>query len=207
MRSSRVTNLSPYLNPQGAEWSQVPLEEIALIAAPLAMQPTEYVRKSWEGRNFGQTNPLRVAAVHDGARFALLMRWVGVAPAGRDFPDAIAMALPVRGNPPLALMGTPEAPVHILRWQANQKESRSILATGIGSSRPGPEIERSVQAAADDDTWNVVLTRVLGSSGDIAPLAAGQTTQVGFAVWRGDNDERAGIKAFSIDWAQLALDA
>ena len=41
----------------------------------------------------------------------------------------------------------------------------------------------------------------------MAPLAAGKSTGIGFAVWRGSNDERAGIKAFSIDWAELALEA
>ena len=37
-------------------------------------------------------------------------------------------------------------------------------------------------------------------------LAAGKKTGVGFALWRGANDERAGIKAFSIDWAELELE-
>ena len=207
MKSSRVARLEPYLMPGGAEWSKLPREEVALIATPLAMQPTEYVRKSWADKAYGQTNPLRVAAVHDGAMLAVLMSWVGVAPAGKDFPDAIAMAMPVRGNPPLALMGTPEAPIHVLRWQANEKAPRSILATGIGSSRPGPEVARQVQAWTEGGSWNVVLARALGGSGEVAPLAVGSTTRIGFAVWRGDNDERAGIKAFSIDWAELALDA
>jgi DMSO reductase family type II enzyme heme b subunit len=52
-----------------------------------------------------------------------------------------------------------------------------------------------------------VISRPLGIGKDIAPLAAGKKTGIGFAVWRGANDERAGIKAFSIDWVELTLDA
>ena len=58
-----------------------------------------------------------------------------------------------------------------------------------------------------DNEWQVVFTRVLGHGAGVAPLLAGKKTGIGFALWRGANDERAGIKAFSIDWTELALDA
>lgn len=208
MKCTRVQRLDPYLAPASSDWTALPQEEVRLVAAPLAMQPTAYVRNAWAGKPYGETTPLRVASVHDGHTFALRLSWTGVAPAGHDFPDAIAAAFPVRGNPPLVTMGAPDAPIHILRWQADRKALRSILATGIGSSRPGPELAYGVEAASDDGTWHVVLTRPLGTGAeDLAPLAAGTTTRIGFAVWRGGNDERAGIKAYSIDWAELALDA
>jgi DMSO reductase family type II enzyme heme b subunit len=104
-------------------------------------------------------------------------------------------------------MGAPDAPIHILRWQANKEGLRSILATGIGQSQPGPSLKTGAQAKAEGDAWSVVITRALGHGGEVAPLAAGKKTGIGFALWRGGNDERAGIKAFSIDWADLALDA
>ncbi|NMG56000.1 hypothetical protein [Aromatoleum aromaticum] len=132
-----------------------------------------------------------------------------MSPAGKDFPDAIAIAiaLPVRGKPVLALMGAPDAPIHFLRWQANKPGAASQLATGIGSSTHGPALACTAQARADGDRWQVVIARPLGGAGDIAPLVVGRKTGIGFAVWAGGNDERGGIKAFSIDWAELALDA
>jgi DMSO reductase family type II enzyme heme b subunit len=171
------------------------------------MQPTEYIRKSWEGKAYGETTAIRVSSIHDGQAWALRATWAGVSPAGKDFPDALAIALPVQGKPVLMMMGAPEAPIHYLRWQANKDGARSLLATGIGQSRPGPDIKCGAQAKADGNTWSVVVSRALGSGKDVAPLLAGKKTGIGFALWHGGNDERAGIKAFSVDWAELALDA
>lgn len=207
MRSYRVAALGPYLKPGGAEWAKVQQEEIKLMPTPLAMQPTAYIRNSWEGKPYGQAQSLRVASVHDGATLALFARWTGISPSGKDFPDALAIALPVSGKPALATMGAPDAPIHFLRWQANKSGVRSILANGIGQSRPGADIKAGAQALAEGDAWSVVITRALGHGKEVAPLAPGKKTGVGFAVWMGGNDERAGIKAFSIDWAELALDA
>jgi steroid C-25 hydroxylase gamma subunit len=207
MRAFRVANTQGYLRPDAGVWSQVEQEDLPLIPAPLAMQPTEYIRKSWAERKYGEVKAVQVASVHDGHTWAVRASWIGVAPAGKDFADALAVALPVSGKPALALMGTPDAPIHILHWAANQDSARSVLATGIGQSRPGPEIKCGAQAKADGDVWSVVVTRPLGAGKDLAPLTAGSQTGIGFAVWRGGNDERAGIKAFSIDWSELVLDA
>lgn len=207
MKSHRVTNIAEFLSPAAPGWAKVTGASIAMLQTPLAMQPTEYIRKKWEGKPYGDAKELQVASVHDGHILALRIRWSGVSPPGTDFPDALAVALPVRGKPALALMGAPDAPIHILRWQANKEGIRSILATGIGQSQPGPSLKTGAQAKAEGDAWSVVITRALGHGGEVAPLAAGKKTGIGFALWRGGNDERAGIKAFSIDWADLALDA
>jgi DMSO reductase family type II enzyme heme b subunit len=207
MRSPRVANITEYLNPTSSSWKKIKVEEVSLIPTPLPMQPTEYIRKSWEGRAYGKATSMQVASVHDGHMWAIRASWKGVSPAGRDFPDALAVALPVHGKPMLALMGAPDAPIHILRWAANKEGARSMLATGIGQSQPGAEIKCNAQAKSDGDIWSVVISRAMGVGKDVAPLAAGQQTGIGFALWSGGNDERAGIKAFSIDWAKLALDA
>jgi DMSO reductase family type II enzyme heme b subunit len=208
MRSYRVEDSKKYLRPEASMWSQVVHEDIALMPTPLAMQPTEYIRKSWEGRDYGQTKSLSVASVHDGHNWAIRVSWPGVSVEGKDFPDAIAVALPISGKPALILMGAPDAPIHILRWQANKEGAHSIVATGIGQSRPGPGgIQIGAQAEAKDGVRSVVITRALGHGKDIAPLAVGKKTGVGFALWMGGNDERAGIKAFSLDWTELVLDA
>ncbi|WP_114970586.1 hypothetical protein [Rhodoferax ferrireducens] len=207
MRSSHVKNIEEYLNPALASWRKIPAKALDLIPTPLGMQPTEYIQKSWEARPYGKAKTVHVASVHDGRTWAMRASWAGVSPAGTDFPDALAVALPVRGKPALVLMGAPDAPIHFLRWAANKEGVRSLLATGIGQSGPGPEIKCNAQAHADGDIWSVVITRALGSGKDVAPLLAGKKTGIGFAVWHGGNDERAGIKAFSIDWAELVLEA
>lgn len=207
MRTQRVKNVAPLLDPADPGWRTVPVEQVSMMPTPLAMQPTPYIRNSWEGREYGRVTDLAVASVHDGRQWALRASWRGVSPAGKDFPDALAIALPVRGKPVLALMGAVDAPIHFLRWQANKPGATSQIAHGIGSSAHGQGLACSAQAHVDGDRWQVVISRPLGGGGDVAPLVAGRKTGIGFAVWMGGNDERGGIKAFSIDWAELALDA
>ena len=210
MKTRRVDRIKDYLTPGAAHWARVPTAQIEMMPTPLQMQPTEYIRKSWETKPYGQTQKIEVASVHDGETWAVRVTWTGSGPGETDFPDALAIALPVRNNPVLALMGAKDAPIHYLRWSANKEGLLSLLGTGIGLSAPGPEIKRTAQAAANGPTWQLVITRAMGTgkeSKDIAPLAAGKKTGVGFALWRGGNNERAGIKAFSIDWTELELEA
>lgn len=208
VRSRRVDNVKNYLTPSSPDWGRVAAEQITMMPTPLAMQPTEYIRNSWANKPYGQVSKVAVASVHDGETWALRASWEGGSLASGDFADALAIALPVRNKPVLALMGGADAPIHMLRWSAKKKEEvLSLLATGIGLSRPGPDIRRSAQAVLDGSTWHVVIARALGKGMDVAPLLAGKKSGVGFAIWRGANDERAGIKAFSIDWTELVLDA
>ena len=177
-----------------------------MMPSPMAMQPTAYIRKSREGIPHGQAAELKTASVHDGETLAIYLSWKGVSPDGGDFPDAAAVAFPIKGQPALILMGSKDAPLHILHWKAN-KGVKSKIAEGIGLSDPGPILKISSEAKADGDYWHVVLTRALGEGTNIAPAYPGLETKVGFALWYGANDERAGLKAFSIDWAPFALDA
>ena len=207
MRSRRVDNLANYLSPGSPYWARVPATQVAMMPTPLAMQPTAYIRNSWDKKTYGQTASLDVASVHDGETWALRASWNGSGPGATDFPDAVAVALPVRNNPVLALMGAEDAPIHYLRWGAGKKGLQSILATGIGLSVPGPNLKTEAHSVADGKTWRVVIARALHAGPDAAPLAPGKKTGIGFALWQGANDERAGIKAFSVDWSELVLDA
>ena len=207
MKAPRVRDFDEFRAPQAVGWSRVPGTRVPLMPAPLPMQPTEYVRRSWEGRPYGQTTTLEVASAHDGRNLAVRVGWETRTAEPTGFPDALAIAVPLRDVAPLILMGSVEAPIHILRWQADRQGVRSLLATGIGRSAPGPTIEATAEAAADGHRWQLVVTRALGGGGDVAPIEAGQATRIGFALWRGANSERAGIKAFSIDWMDLSLEA
>ena len=206
MRSTRVSGIEAYKDPLSAGWSKLATETINMMPTPMGMQPTAYIRNSRAETPHGAVKELKVASVHDGEELAIYLSWKGVSPDGGDFPDAAAVAFPVKGLPPLILMGTKDAPLHILLWKAN-KGVMSKSAKGIGFSDPGPSLKISSKASKDGDYWHLVVTRVLGKGEGIAPIAAGVDTKVGFALWYGANDERAGLKAFSIDWAPFVVDA
>lgn len=204
MHGQRVSSVGPFLDPVSSEWSRLEAEHIPLMPTPLGMQPTEYIRVTWEQRPYGQVSRMRVSAVHDGERAALRLQWSA---AVRDPGDAAAIALPVRGQPSLMTMGSQEAPIHALHWVAKEPRVRSVIAGGIGTTRAGPDVKASAQAAWSDGVWRLVITRALGTGKEIAALAPGQRTGIGFALWSGANHERAGIKAFSVDWREFTLDA
>ncbi|MCB1667678.1 MAG: ethylbenzene dehydrogenase-related protein [Porticoccaceae bacterium] len=207
MDSRRVKNVSSYLSPVADVWKGVDAVQVRMTPTPLGMQPTEYIRQSWHDKPYGKVDSLSVGSVHDGKTLALKISWKGVSPDGVDFPDALAVAMPIGEPPPLALMGMPDKPIHILRWTANSSSLSSILSKGIGLSDDGPSIVAAAEAVKQDGSWHLVLTRQLGVGKNIAPLMVGKSTGVGFAVWYGANEERAGIKAFSVDWINLALGA
>lgn len=207
MLSRRVESIDRYLAPDSSAWEAQLTASIPLAPTPLGMQPTAYVRNAWAGRPYGASDGLEVASVHDGLTWALRACWIGSGTGVTDFPDALAVALPVRKDAVLALMGADEAPIHYLRWSSNRPGVLSLLATGIGSSRPGPVLHCAANAVAEGTVWRVVIARELGSGSGAAPLSPGASTGVGFALWQGANEERAGTKAFSIDWTELALEA
>ena len=71
---------------------------------------------------------------------------------------------------------------------------------------PDGFLEAGAQYA--DGEWAVVIARPLAVRGDAAvPLAPGQKGKVGFAVWQGSDRERAGLKAVTLDWQPLEIEA
>jgi complex iron-sulfur molybdoenzyme family reductase subunit gamma len=165
---------------------------------------------AWSDRPYGTLAAVQVGCVHDGRRVAFRLEWTDPSEdlaVGDAVPDAAAIALPVRGEPQLATMGAPEAPIHALHWIAGQAGVRSVLATGIGSSRPGPDVQGAARGHWKDGAWRAVISRSFDAPADAAPLAPGGVSRIGFAIWDGAKGERAGIKAFSIDWLDLELEA
>ncbi len=209
MRVQNVRSIADFTEPQSPGWGAVDATEVEMVPAPLGLQPNEYVQVSWEDRPYGLLELARLRAVHDGAKIAVQLSWADAQPstgAGEGFPDGAALAFPVRGEPELMLMGSPEAPMQFVQWQASKKEARSVLAKGIGSSLPGEPVGETAKASWSGGLWTVVFTRSLAASGESAILVPGSTSQIGIAVWNGSNEERAGIKAVSPDWTALSLD-
>jgi len=204
MISTKVTKIENYRDPKSDSWSAIKKTQVDLAKTPLALQPTQYIRASWEKRPYGETDSLKFATVHDSKEIAFHLEWY--VPV-RHERDAVAIAMPITGNPPLITMGMRDAPIHMLYWVEREKNVRSTIAIGIGTTRPGKNVGQTGVANWENGVRQIVLTRKLGQAEETAPLVAGMTTMFAIALWRGANDERAGLKAYSITWKELQLGA
>jgi DMSO reductase family type II enzyme heme b subunit len=105
-------------------------------------------------------------------------------------------------------MGSPQAPVNAWYWRADAESPLSVTATGLGSTvRHG---NGSLRAAASYESagWRVVISRPLVVHEDgVVQLRSGWQRKVGFAVWQGSNAERGGLKAVTLDWEPLEIEA
>ena len=63
------------LDPDAAEWQEAPLDIIAMAATPIANQPNDYLKISWENRQFGVVKELRVRVLHNGLRIFFRLEW------------------------------------------------------------------------------------------------------------------------------------
>ena len=79
-------------------------------------------------------------------------------------------------------------------------------ATGLGTTVRHKNGSLSAAGSFEAGNWHVVISRLFSVRGDgVAVLRLGQTGKVGFAVWQGSNQERAGIKAVTLDWQPLEI--
>jgi DMSO reductase family type II enzyme heme b subunit len=205
----RVADIGGFREPGSTLWASVPLAAVEMAPAPLGLQPTAYVIVSWTDRSYGELPGLSMAAVHDGSRIAVWLAWPDATQddgKGEAFPDGAAITFPVSGDPILVQMGSPDAPIHAVQWQARGNATRSVLMTGIGSSRPGPAVAEAATGSYADGTWRLVLSRSLEAPEGGAVLKPGAPSRIGIAVWNGSNQERAGIKAASVDWVDFQLE-
>lgn len=210
MRSVKVSSVADYAATTAPGWQQVPAETVAMVPAPMVMQPNGFIQAQWQGREYGLTPMLEAQSVHDGSTMAVRLRWPSEKPfnGGREgFPDAAAIAFPVNGEPALWTMGTDDEPVQFIQWRALKNEVRSVIAWGIGSSVPGSGVNEAVTAGWSQGYWTIVMLRTLAGGEQAATLTPGSQSQIGFAVWNGSNDERAGLKAVAQDWTPLDIEA
>lgn len=210
MRSEKITAIADYAATTAAGWRQISAETVEMAPAPVEMQPNGFIQANWRDRPYGQLASLEAQSVHDGTSIAVRLRWASERPetGGREgFPDGAAIAFPVAGEPALWTMGTEDEPVQFIQWQAMKNKIRSVVAWGIGSSVPGSLVSESVTAGWSQGFWTIVMLRTLAGGPEAATLQPGANTRIGFAVWNGSNEERAGIKAVSVDWSPLIIEA
>lgn len=203
MQVVRVRNIESYQDPLSSNWAGIEPSTVNLVATPLPLQPTDYIKVKWANKPYGATPSVQVAAVHNGETAAFRMQW---ACEHQHLRDAAAVGLPLKGRPGLVTMGQPGAPMQMLHWH-EERGINLVQAEGLGTTDRGPKIRLAANAHWQDGQRRLVMQRPLGSGGGVAPLLAGKQTLVAFAIWQGSNEERAGLKAFSIVWQDLDVDA
>lgn len=201
------------LDPESQEWATVSSSALALQPTPITAQPSLYVQAKWNDKPYGILTRLAVRAAHDGERIYFLLSWEdetnneGIRDTDQ-FVDAAAVLFPVEGDAPLQSMGMPTAPVNAWYWRPDLEEPYSITAQGTGTTRRTTDPELRAQGIHNKSTWNVVIRRLLASPAaeyvSLAPAVAGK---VGFAVWQGANQERGGLKAITLEWEPLEIEA
>lgn len=193
-------------SPTGDAWGRTPAKGIALASAPsgapnanettaesvaVRVATTDeriYVRLTWEDPSADGNLT--------GDRYAT--------PEVNAFADAAAVQLPANAsaNPGIA-MGSERTPVNVWYWNA-QGGGEELLGGGPGTTtRMTPTVETN--ATYQDGRWHVVFARNHSAEGaNRVSLDENQDVRVAFAVWNGNNSERAGQKAVS-EWQYLPL--
>jgi ethylbenzene hydroxylase subunit gamma/complex iron-sulfur molybdoenzyme family reductase subunit gamma len=203
------------LDPAGAVWRRTRASNVVLSPTPVEMQPTEYVRVSWKGRPYGTVPSMRVSALHNGRDIFFRLVWADDSADGKiadinEFVDAAAVLFPVAADAPLIGMGIKGKPVNAWFWRADWERPQNVAAEGMGTTQRREDPALASKARHTRGRWDVVLSRSLDRKGAPAGtivLAPGATSKVAFAVWQGANQERAGVKAFSLDWQELQIEA
>ena len=200
------------LEPGASEWRSVPEEPLGLSPTPLGAQPSVYVLVAWPDRPYGLLEQLHVRAAHNGQSLLFRLAWPDetkddhIQDTDRFF-DAAAVLFPLKADAALTSMGSPDQPVNGWYWRPDLERPLNVTATGLGSTVRHPDAFLQAGAQYEDGEWAVVISRPFAVSSDAAaPLAPGQRGKVGFAVWQGSNQERAGLKAVTLDWQPLEIE-
>jgi DMSO reductase family type II enzyme heme b subunit len=203
------------LDPDGKHWRGARSEALALIGTPVGLQPAAPIIVAWATKKIGQVDSVKVLAVHDGSQIAFRLEWGDPSENGAVeditvFPDAAAVLLPSAPNAPMATMGALGLPVNGWYWRADENDlGRQVVAEGIGTSRTvDTELVRG-RGVWNGGRWRAVIARALRvqSTEPLVQLEAGQKIGFGVAIWEGNHMERGGIKAYSVDWRELRLEA
>jgi DMSO reductase family type II enzyme heme b subunit len=201
------------LNPIAPQWTKVPAEIVGLSGTPLHAQPSAYVRAAWATRAIGAVRQVSVKVAHNGEYAFFRLDWADENNnsdygEGSTFPDAAAVLFRLEAQSPLETLGCPGGPVNMWYWRANRSdEGKNLVAQGPATEQPttGPSI--ATRGTWDNGRWRLVIARTLATkNGDNVRLRPRSKVEVGFAVWEGSNQERAGLHSHSRAWRELEIE-
>jgi DMSO reductase family type II enzyme heme b subunit len=203
---------SALIDPAASEWRTPPATILALDPTPLLSQPSLYVQAKWETIEYGATGEVSVQALHNDNGIFFRLQWndetenADIADTDQ-FTDAAAVLFPVNKDAPLTSMGSAEQPVNAWYWRPDLEAPFSVTSQGTGTTIRTVDPSLRANGSHKGAAWAVVIGRALRSAGDgNVQLAAGRTSKVAFAVWQGGNNERAGLKAVTLEWQPLELE-
>ena len=213
----RVTaSTEELLDPQAAAWAQAEETLVDMLPTAIALQPTEYIQKTYVDRPYGEVTSIRVRCLHNGDAMFIRLEWAEPNPSRElsnvnAFADGCGVLFPVAGDAIITEMGSVSQPVNAWHWRADYDDKpNSVTSTSRGTSvryKTNPLVARSTW---EDGTWRVVMGRpfvVAAPHRRMIELKPEKTVKAGFAVWRGSNQERGGIKAYSPAWSDLNIEA
>ncbi len=218
MQCKKVTaTREQLLDPAAAAWAAIAGESLKMDATPLANQPSEYIKASRDAKQIGKVKNLMVQAAHNGTDVFFRLTWEDESQNtevtdNNIFPDGCGVLIPLKGgDPPIDEMGSKDFPVNAWFWRADFKDGpRNTVAQGLGSTVFSKTCPIQAKGLWGQGAWAVVFARALSvpeHKEDAVQLAPGGAVKIGFAVWEGSNGERAGVKSFSKEWRELALEA
>ncbi|NHN47764.1 DMSO reductase [Halostella sp. JP-L12] len=190
--------------PTGDAWERTPAKEIALASAPSGAP----------NANDTSIESVSVRAAYTDERLFVRLSWddpsrdgnvspANATPQVNSFADAAAVQLPADAgaNPGIA-MGSDRTPVNVWYW-SGATGGQELLAGGPGTTTPIGSVGSN--ASYEDGRWHVVYARNRTADAENRTSFDGdEDVRVAFAVWNGNNSERAGQKAVS-EWQYLAL--
>lgn len=187
-------------SPQAAIWKKAPATKVTLQTAfpgHVSIVGTAV------------TERLTAQAVRAGDRLYVRLAWIdSTANTTIDdtnkFADGAAVQFPVNGlATTLPFMGDAEHAVNVWHWRADGR-TQNLVAKGFGTATPVPYPGLKSTAVRTDGGWAVVLTRPLQvNAAEGASLRGRGTVPIAFAAWDGENQERDGLKAVTMEWWQL----
>lgn len=186
--------------PQAALWRRVPVVNVPLQPA---FPGHPYISGT------PATQAMTVQAARIGGRLYLRLAWADATANDRvdgthRFADGAAVQFPLNGRDSTTpFMGDGEQAVNVWHWRADGRVE-NLLARGFGTSARIAAGGLKAAAARTADGWAVVLARPLQARpGEGASLAGRNGMPIAFAAWDGDNQERDGLKAVTLEWWQL----
>ncbi|KAB0581245.1 chlorate reductase subunit gamma [Ideonella dechloratans] len=187
-------------SPQAAVWKKAPTTQVTLLTAfpgHISIVGTAATQK------------LAAQAVRASGRLFVKLAWSDrtantVMKDTDQFLDGAAVEFPVNGKvATLPFMGDPVNVVNVWHWRADGR-TLNLLAKGFGTSTPVPTEDLRSASVRTGDGWEVVLSRPLRVKAEEgANLQGRRTMPIGFAAWDGENQERDGLKAVTMEWWQL----
>ena len=217
MQVRRVTaSTNELLDPGATGWAQAEETPVDMLPTSIALQPTEYIQKTFADRPYGHVTQIKVRCVHNGDNMFIRIEWAEPNPTRQitditTFVDGCGVLFPVAGDTVITEMGSVSQPVNAWLWRPDLGEKPiSVTATSRGTSvryTTNPLVSGSIWK---EGAWQVVIGRpfqVAQPHRRMIELKPGKTVKAGFAIWRGSNQERGGIKAYSPNWNDLNIEA